>query len=105
MVETLIGWVIIYCLFPGIITLSMLDTKGIKPIKGFCLGFCLSYVGVIIAWFMPVNNRQREDKTNKIIEQRKKTLGLIQGTMKTCPYCRQITEMNAMKCKYCGKQI
>ena len=105
MIETLIGWVIIYCLFPGIITLSLLDAKGVEPIKGFCLGFFLSYLGVIIAWFLPVNQRKREDKTNKIIENRKKTLGLIQGTMKTCPYCREITDMDAMKCKYCGKYI
>jgi hypothetical protein len=100
-----IGWVVIYCLFPGIITLSLLDAKGVEPIKGFCLGFFLSYLGIIIAWFMPVNKRQREDKIERIIENRKKTLGLIQGTMKTCPYCRQITDMDAMKCQYCGKHI
>ena len=105
MTETVIGWIIVFCIFPGIITLSILDKKGERPIKGFLFGFLLSYLGVAIAWILPVNYQKLKQKNQKIIDRRQKTIGLIQGKMKSCPYCQEIVDMDAMNCKYCRNYI
>ena len=103
MSEALIGGIFVYCLFPGVISLTIFEKKGRNGFKGFLLGALLSYLGVAIALFLPSNKRSLKNKINKKIEDRKKTIGLINGTMKSCTSCGEVVEMDLFVCPYCKK--
>lgn len=105
MTETLIGWIFVFCLFPGVIALSLFDKKGRNGWYGFLLGCFLSYLGVLIALILPRNIQQIETQRNQKLEERRKILGMIRGTMKRCGHCNQVVDMDATKCRYCGKYV
>ena len=103
MSEALIGGIFIYCLVPGIITLTIFEKKGRNGFKGFLLGALLSYLGVAIALFLPNHKQTLKGRKNKKIEARKKTIGLIRGTMKSCTNCGEVVDMDLFVCPHCQK--
>ncbi len=103
MSEALIGGIFVYCLFPGVVALTIFEKKGRNGFKGFLLGALLSYLGVAIALFLPSQNKTFKDRINKKIEDRKKTIGLIKGTMKSCTNCGEIVDMELFVCPHCKK--
>lgn len=105
MTEQFIGWVFVFCLFPGVIALTIFDKKDRNGWQGFLLGCCLSYLGVVVALVLPKNRQQKEAQKNQQLDRRSKTLGMIRGTMKSCNNCGEIVEMDAVKCRYCGKYV
>lgn len=103
MLEALIGGIFVYCLFPGVISLTIFEKKGRNGFKGLLLGGLLSYLGVAIALFLPSHKPKFRDRTNQKIEDRKKKIGLIRGTMKSCSNCGEIIDMDLFVCPYCKK--
>ena len=103
MSEALIGGIFVYSLLPGIITLTFFEKKGRNGFKGFLLGALLSYLGVAIALFLPSNKQTLKSKRNHKIEERKKTIGLIRGTMKSCTSCGEVVDMDLFVCPHCKK--
>ena len=105
MTEQLIGGIFVFCLFPGVIALTIFDQKGRNGWYGLLLGCGLSYLGVIIALVLPANRQQVVNKQDRELDRRRKTLGMIRGTMKSCNNCGEIVDMEAVKCRYCGKYV
>ena len=103
MSEALIGGIFVYCLLPGVISLTIFEKRGKNGFKGFLLGVLLSYLGVAIALFLPSNKQTLKGRINKKIEDRKKTIGLIRGTMKSCTNCGEVVEMDLFVCPHCKK--
>lgn len=103
MTETIISGIFVYSLFPGVIALTILEKKGKNGFHGFLLGALLSYLGVIIALFIPSSNQTFKAIKDKKIEARKKTIGLIKGTMKSCHNCGQVVDMDIFVCPHCKK--
>ena len=103
MAETIIGWIFVYSLFPGVIALTIFEKKGGNGFQGFLLGALLSYIGVVVVLFIPSKHQTLRDRRNKKIEERKKTIGMIRGTMRSCNNCGEIIENDVFVCKHCGK--
>ena len=103
MTEAFIGSIFIYSLLPGVITLTIFEKKGKSGVRGFFLGALLSYLGVAIALFMSSNSKTLKSGKNQKIEERKKTIGLIIGTMKSCTNCGEVVDMDLFVCPHCKK--
>jgi len=103
--ETLLSRIFLISVVPGIISVFILNKKGQDDIKLFALGFLLSYLGVVIAIFIPTNHKKIRAEKNKIVEERRKKIGMIRGEMKSCQSCREIVDIDSVRCKYCGNYI
>jgi len=103
MTETLISGIFVYSLFPGVIALTIFEKKGKNGFHGFLIGALLSYLGVVIALFLPSSNKTFAARKNKTIEDRQKTIGLIRGTMKSCTNCGEVVDMDIFVCPHCKK--
>ena len=103
MTDAVIGSIFIYSLLPGVITLTIFEKKGRNGFAGFFLGALLSYLGVVIALFISSNKQTLKGRKNKKVEDRKKTIGLIRGTMKSCTNCGEVVDMDLFVCPHCKK--
>lgn len=83
---------IIWFLF-GVVSSVVATSKGRSGCGWFALGVLLGPFGFILSLIIP---RDQQAVENQAIQS---------GQLKKCPYCAELIKVEAIVCRYCGKDL
>lgn len=87
--EVFLLW-IAFCFVAGVIA----DRKGRSGGWAFLLSFFLSpLIGIVVALLLRPSQKRLEKQA------------LASGEVKKCPYCAELIQAAALKCKHCGSDV